>query len=180
MKKLNSILVLIVLLLTNYLIQCAPDSDSRDENSKKCNQMNCRLPLCRCSTTNVTEVSNNMALDDTPMMVAITFNGILTAQHSLSIKKILDPTFRNPNGCPIQATFFVSDKGRGFTDYCFVQGLFNNHNEIGVSVPRYRQVPFLFLMLCIFLFIILINNKRSIFSSIDVRTLTAKRWAITF
>lgn len=134
----NCNLLLLVLFLANA-VQC----DEKD--SKKCNQTNCRLPLCRCSTTNVTEVTNNMALDDTPMMVAITFNGILTSQHSVSIKKILDPTFRNPNGCPIQATFFVSDKGRGLTDYCFVQGLFNNHNEIGVSVPRYRWTKKLFL-----------------------------------
>jgi hypothetical protein len=57
------------------------------------------------------------------MMVALSFNGVLTTEHSRYIKKILNPIFKNPNGCGIQGTFFVSDSSNGTTDYCLVQTL---------------------------------------------------------
>ena len=77
------------------------------------------------------------------MMVGISFNGIMPSHHMKYIKKILNPVFKNPNGCPIQATFFVSDKQeREKTDYCVVQNLFNNNNEIGVGASKYKYELF--------------------------------------
>jgi hypothetical protein len=74
------------------------------------------------------------------MMVALSFNGIITSEYAKYIKKILHPIFKNPNGCPIQGTFFVSNTGNGSTDYCMVETLFNNNNEIAVSAPKYRYL----------------------------------------
>jgi hypothetical protein len=110
-------------------------NSTAQQDSKECNSKNCVLPLCKCSNT---DRPGNINLDDTPMMIAITFNGVVSSQYMKHIKKILNPIYKNPNGCPIQATFFVSNKGNGTTDYCVVQSLFNNNNEIAVGSVEYR------------------------------------------
>jgi hypothetical protein len=63
----------------------------------------------------------------TPMMVALSFNGIIAPEYGKYIKKILHPTFKNPNGCPVQGTFFVSNTGNGtliFSNFYFSQKIF--------------------------------------------------------
>lgn len=107
----------------------------------KCDRKLCKLPLCKCADT---ETPNKLDLNDIPMMIMLTFNGILQKEHSDYYKKILNPLFKNPNGCPVQATFFVSDTGYAKTDYCLVQKLFNNNNEIAVGAPKYKFVWFFF------------------------------------
>lgn len=126
-------LLLIVILVVD-LCRCQQQATAEKE---KCTKANCRVPLCKCSNT---KIPNDFRFDDTPMMVALSFNGVLTSHHAKYIKRILDPDFKNPNDCPIQATFFVSDNGKGHTDYCFVQGLFNNNNEIAVGSINYQYV----------------------------------------
>lgn len=108
---------------------------SSSSSSDECNAKNCVLPLCKCSNT---ERPNNYSMSDTPMMIALTFNGVIPKHYMKYIKKILNSVYKNPNNCPIQATFFVSDKKNGTTDYCVVQTLFNNNNEIAVSSPEYK------------------------------------------
>lgn len=72
-------------------------------------------------------------------MVGITFNGVIAGRHMKYLKQILNPIFKNPNGCPPQATFFVSDKSEtANTDYCVVQNLFDNNNEIAVGAEKYK------------------------------------------
>jgi hypothetical protein len=131
--KLNYLLVFLAIL--PYLCESTAKIDKKsDLSDEKCNSVNCRLPLCKCSDT---EQPDKIELEDTPMMIALSFNGVITTEHSKYIKKILNPIFKNPNGCGIQATFFVSETGNGTTDYCLVQTLFNNNNEIGVGAPKY-------------------------------------------
>lgn len=106
------------------------------ERSSSCDTSNCILPLCKCSNK---ESPERVPLDDVPMMVGISFNGVVPSSSMKYIKKILNPIFKNPNGCPTQATFFVSDKmERKDTDYCVVQNLFNNNNEIAVGSTKYK------------------------------------------
>jgi hypothetical protein len=126
----------IFLLFALLLISEAANRDEKEQSKvdEKCDEKNCRLPLCKCSNT---QKPDKIDLADTPMMVALSFNGVLTTEHSRHIKKILNPIFKNPNGCGIQGTFFVSDSGNGTTDYCLVQTLFNNNNEIGVGASKY-------------------------------------------
>ena len=116
-------------LLCNYC-----ESTAQKEEIETCGKQNCELPLCKCSNT---ERPAGIEFGDTPMMIGLTFNGVLTSQHAHLFKNILNPVFKNPNGCPIQATFFVSNTGNGTSDYCFVQNLFNNNNEIAASATKY-------------------------------------------
>lgn len=136
--KLFLAIFLIIAIISNTSHSVTQDKAKRappQDSTELCNNVNCRVPLCKCSNT---EIPNDVPFDDTPMMIALSFNGVLTSGHSKYLKQILNPIFKNPNDCPIQGTFFVSDKGNGSTDYCFVQGLFNNNNEIGVGSTEYE------------------------------------------
>lgn len=104
-------------------------------NGEKCNINNCKIPLCKCPDT---QIPGDLAFNQVPMMIVLTFNGILLDEHLTYLKKILNPIYRNPNRCPIQATFFISDHLANLhTDYCQVQNLFNNNNEIAVGTSKY-------------------------------------------
>lgn len=110
------------------------------ERSSSCDSSNCVLPLCKCPNK---ESPEGVSLADIPMMVGISFNGVIPSRSMKYFKKILNPIFKNPNGCPTQATFFVSDKmDRKETDYCVVQNLFNNNNEIAVGSVKYKYFFF--------------------------------------
>lgn len=132
--KMNVSNLILILFLAVGLYRCQEQLETA-KVKKECTDVNCRVPLCKCSNS---QIPNDIPFDDTPMMIALSFNGVLTSEHARYIKKILNPVFKNPNDCPIQATFFVSDNGIGNTDYCFVQGLFNNNNEIGVGSIEYE------------------------------------------
>jgi hypothetical protein len=136
MKSLIIIFSFIVVLIAPLCDSTAQEMNTKlNDHDKTCNPSNCRLPLCKCPNS---ERPLHIELDDTPMMVALSFNGIIAPEYGKYIKKILHPTFKNPNGCPVQGTFFVSNTGNGTTDYCLVENLFNNNNEIAVSSPKYR------------------------------------------
>ena len=110
------------------------ESTAQKDDLETCNKQNCELPLCKCSNT---ERPAGIEFSDTPMMIGLTFNGVLTTPLAKLFKNILNPVFKNPNGCPIQGTFFVSNTGNGTSDYCLVQNLFNNNNEIASSATKY-------------------------------------------
>lgn len=128
---------LLLFLITSSLINlCLSTGRVNSDKTEECNANNCALPLCKCSDT---EPPGNMPLEEIPMMVGITFNGVVSSRHMKYFKQILNPIFKNPNGCPPQATFFVSDKSEtANTDYCVVQNLFHNNNEIAVGAEKYN------------------------------------------
>ena len=64
-----------------------------------------------------------------------TFIGNLNEYTLDPIRSILNPIHRNPNKCPISSTFFVNDN---YTEYCLVQRLFDNHNEIAMTAASNR------------------------------------------
>ena len=127
--KLIFVCLVVALLLVDHC-----ESTAQKEEIETCGKQNCELPLCKCSNT---ERPAGIEFGDTPMMIGLTFNGVLTAQHAKLFKNILNPVFKNPNGCPVQATYFVSNTGNGTSDYCLVQNLFNNNNEIAASATKY-------------------------------------------
>ncbi|CAF1417275.1 unnamed protein product, partial [Adineta ricciae] len=104
---------------------------STDE--KTCSKTNCQLPCCQCPVTNGNPTPFNVT--DIPHFVLFTFVGNLN-QHTFDpIRSLLNPAHRNPNKCPISSTFFVNDN---YTDYCLVQRLFNNRNEIAMTTSSNR------------------------------------------
>lgn len=131
----------LLILMLSFVVLYLPYHDftaqemTKKEKIEDCNFLNCRLPLCKCSDA---DRPMSVHFGDTPMMVSLTFSGVLTSFHAKYIKKILNPLYKNPNGCPIQGTFFLAETGNGTTDYCLAQTLFNNNNEISVSAPKYN------------------------------------------
>lgn len=131
--KCFSFLLLICLIILSNINSCK--STAKSQQTIRCDSTNCKLPLCKCSDT---QPPGDIDLDKVPMMIGLSFNGIIASSHMKYIKQILNPVFKNPNGCPIQGSFFVSEQAQhDTTDYCVVQNLFNNNNEIGVGATKY-------------------------------------------
>lgn len=122
-RRVISILIIFKIIDTIF---CTSNTDE----VKVCNSNNCKLPRCKCSSR---EIPGSIDLAKTPMMVALSFNGVINKNIMSSIEKIID--FKNPDTCPIKATFFVNDRvQRLSTKYCLVQNLFDVNNEIAISV----------------------------------------------
>lgn len=63
-------------------------------------------------------------------MILLTFDGAVNSDNwELISQTLLKNTYKNPNGCRIQATFFIS---HSFTNYQYVQKLWNEGHEIAV------------------------------------------------
>lgn len=63
-------------------------------------------------------------------MITLTFDGPVNHENwDLYTKHILTGERKNPNGCPIKATFFIS---HSYTNYRHVQKLWNDDHEIAV------------------------------------------------
>merc|ERR1719450_60007 len=91
-----------------------------------CDVDNCKLPGCRCTDTRNEIHPANMA--DKPQVVLITFDDAVHDMHwNDFFQHILD--HKNPNGCPIGATFFVSHK---YTNYEIVHELWRRRAEIAL------------------------------------------------
>ena len=109
--------MVLCILVTHYLVNSSPTNRYDCENSIDCT------------------LKNEIKITKTPMMIGLSFSGIITSQTIKFINKIAKPRYRNPNGCSIQTTFFVSDSAcNEQTEYCLVQELFNNNNEIGIGL----------------------------------------------
>lgn len=102
-------------------------------NDQICTKSNCQLPSCQCAASNTNPTGLNTT--DTPQLILLTFVGNLNEQSLDPIRSLLNPAHRNPNKCPISSTFFVNDN---YTEYCLVQRLFDNRNEIAMTTSSNR------------------------------------------
>jgi hypothetical protein len=93
------------------------------------NGHNCTLPHCFCSRTGL-DVPGELESADVPQMVLLTFSDPITDRTINSLKAIFNGRYRNPNGCPIKATFFVT---HDYSNYDQVQWLYSQGHEMAVS-----------------------------------------------
>lgn len=69
-----------------------------------------------------------LSLEETPQLVLITFEDAVNDVHNKAFEMLFNTSLRrNPNGCEIRATFFVSHE---WTDYSLVQNLYADGHEI--------------------------------------------------
>ena len=87
-----------------------------------CDYSKCLLPKCRCGGE---DVPGGLTLNQTPQIVLLTFDGGVRDSNYLIYKQLLDPIFKNPNGCPIKATFFVTHANTLYDD---VKDLYDKGN----------------------------------------------------
>jgi len=89
-----------------------------------CTKAKCKLPDCRCGSA---EIPGNLSVRNTPQLVVLTFDDSVNDLNKQLYQDIFHTSRKNPNGCPIAATFYVSHE---WTDYGLVQSLYSDGHEI--------------------------------------------------
>lgn len=72
-------------------------------------------------------IKGKLALEETPQLVLITFEDAVNDVQNEVFDLLFDSKRKNPNGCDIRGTFFVSHE---WTDYSLVQNLYADGHEI--------------------------------------------------
>ncbi|XP_055638342.1 chitin deacetylase 1 [Toxorhynchites rutilus septentrionalis] len=123
-------------------VDCADGSDEgwcdveNDPNAADpCDLSVCMLPDCFCSKDG-TAIPSRLERTQTPQMILLTFDDAINFENwELYTKKIFTPQRKNPNGCPIKATFFISHQ---YTNYQQVQKMWNQDHEIAIHSITHR------------------------------------------
>ena len=90
----------------------------------KCDKARCILPDCRCGGP---DIPANMSAKQVPQLVVLTFDDSINDLNQRLYTSMFHPIRRNPNGCPISSTFYVSHE---WTDYGHVQNMYSDGHEI--------------------------------------------------
>jgi len=85
-----------------------------------CDAEKCKLPDCRCAST---DIPGGLSPEKTPQIVTISFDDALRdIDYQNYYSKVFEER-KNPNGCPVSLTFFVS---HNYTDYALAEDLYYN------------------------------------------------------
>ena len=98
-----------------------------------CSPETCKLPDCRCVGS---DIPGGIPVADAPMMIMLTFDDSVNVANFDYYTQLFDGKFRNPNGCPVKGTFFVSGDA---TQYHFVEKLYNRGQEIASHSISHRS-----------------------------------------
>nr|QFU95789.1 chitin deacetylase protein 5a [Tetranychus cinnabarinus] len=90
----------------------------------KCDPRVCRLPDCNCGSASI---PGGLKPSQVPQMVMITFDDAINDLNWEIYEEIFNSKRRNPNGCPLLGTFYVSHE---WTDYGQVQTLYSRGHEM--------------------------------------------------
>lgn len=119
-------------LFCNSEKDCADGSDetycdiNNDPNrAPPCDKSVCVLPDCFCSEDG-TSIPGDLKSKDIPQMITITFDDAVN-NNNIELYDEIFKNRKNPNGCNIKATFFLSHK---YTNYSAVQDLHRRGHEI--------------------------------------------------
>ncbi|XP_011497525.1 PREDICTED: uncharacterized protein LOC105361915 isoform X2 [Ceratosolen solmsi marchali] len=111
------------------------DSQNDVNAALPCDKNQCQLPQCWCSTDG-TEIPGNLSSPVIPQMIMVTFEDAINSENFELFTKLFNEERKNPNGCPIRATFFVSHE---HTNYRDVQHLWNLGHEIAIHSVTHRE-----------------------------------------
>nr|XP_027199919.1 putative uncharacterized protein DDB_G0282133 [Dermatophagoides pteronyssinus] len=100
--------------------------------ANKCDKRKCRLPDCRCGSS---DIPGNFSSKQIPQLVMLTFDDAVNDLNWDLYEELLNSGRKNPNGCPIKATFYVSHE---WTDYGQVQTLYSRGHEIASHTISHR------------------------------------------
>uniref|UniRef100_A0A0R3RUC5 NodB homology domain-containing protein n=1 Tax=Elaeophora elaphi TaxID=1147741 RepID=A0A0R3RUC5_9BILA len=103
----------------------------------------CLLPHCFCSRSGL-EIPGGLLARDVPQIILLTFDGPITDQTFPIYKSLFSGDYRysnlllkNPNGCPIKGTFFVSSE---WNNYDQTHWLISKGHEIAVNSITHRNL----------------------------------------
>ncbi len=97
-----------------------------------CIRQSCVSPNCACPSR---RGPLELSVQEIPQIVTLTFDDAVNDQNWKIYKRLLSRKRLNPNGCPIQATFFVS---HDWTNYEYVKDLYLDGHEIGSHSITHR------------------------------------------
>ena len=100
--------------------------NSDPNRAPSCDPAVCLLPDCFCSETG-TEVPGKLESKQVPQMVMVSFDDAINNNNIDLYKEMFNGQRKNPNGCDIKATFFVSHK---YSNYSAVQEIHRKGHEI--------------------------------------------------
>lgn len=103
----------------------SPSRSQAGDPATKCDPKHCQLPDCRCGGPKIP--LNNATSQNVPQMVVLTFDDSINDLNQKLYESIFHPVRRNPNGCPISSTFYISHE---WTDYGHVQNMYSDGHEI--------------------------------------------------
>merc|ERR1711962_1069197 len=117
----------------------ACDIDQDPNAAPPCDKDICKLPDCFCSEHG-SEVPgdlcpNNERCDRVPQMITITFDDAIN-NNNIDLYDEIFKYRKNPNGCDIKATFFVSHK---YTNYSAVQDMHRKGHEIAAHSITHKD-----------------------------------------
>jgi len=92
--------------------------------ARVCDKAKCQLPDCRCGGP---QIPANISAKKMPQLVVLTFDDSINDLNQRLYTSMFHPIRRNPNGCPISSTFYVSHE---WTDYGHVQNMYSDGHEI--------------------------------------------------
>ncbi|BFZ10641.1 hypothetical protein BsWGS_13680 [Bradybaena similaris] len=99
----------------------------------KCSSSWCKLPACRCVGS---DIPGGLEVLEVPQMVMLTFDDSINIQNVNFYKELFNGSLKNPNGCPVKSTFFVSGDN---SDYQMVKKLFKQGHEIASHTLSHRS-----------------------------------------
>ena len=121
MKVLHALFVLSLqspLLFAKPFNETRPETQQSSSPAQPCDTAKCQLPSCVCAST---AIPGGLQPKDTPQIVMFSFDDGLRDQ---DYKTYYSPVFngrKNPNGCQVSLTYFVS---HNFTDYSLVEHVY--------------------------------------------------------
>ena len=92
--------------------------------ASKCDKRKCRLPDCRCGGS---DIPGDLHGRQIPQLIMLTFDDGVNDLNWELYEELLNSGRKNPNGCPVKGTFYVSHE---WTDYGQVQTLYSRGHEI--------------------------------------------------
>ncbi|XP_049833074.1 uncharacterized protein LOC126274364 isoform X11 [Schistocerca gregaria] len=95
-----------------------------DKTAAKCRKDVCLLPDCFCGGK---DIPGDLPVEQVPQIVLLTFDDSANDLNKGLYSDLFEKGRKNPNGCPIAATFYVSHE---WTDYSHVQNLYASGHEI--------------------------------------------------
>ena len=73
-----------------------------------------RLPECFCSPSGQ-EIPGGLPPDQVPQMIVISFDDAINNNNYPELERFLSGSLKNPNGCDIKTTFFVSHRYNNYS-----------------------------------------------------------------
>ncbi|KAL5245054.1 hypothetical protein ACI65C_012464 [Semiaphis heraclei] len=114
----------------------APSTENPIDLAQKCDTSQCTLPYCFCSRDG-TIIPGGLDPKETPQMILLTFDGALNQDNYQNhYQKVFSQNKKNPNGCLIKGTFFISHE---YCDYNMVQEVAHRGHEIAVETVSLQK-----------------------------------------